>query len=380
MSAAQYRVWIDRQPADRALYDRLETVTVEQAMGMATEARLEFESCMDGRGIWKKGPSDPIARAWRRVRVEVKHGGGAWTPLIDGPIVAWNASMSGEAGRSMLTVTVHDDSALLDKMKLRPDIKWENKTPKQVAQTLLEGYDAVIDEIVPAPSDRPEQFMVIGTPMQVLLSLTRAFGVFVYVKPGETVDDRSRAFVKKIEVDKPPAFPPLILVGPKRNIDSFDTRSDALFNNRFAASRLNLSDMSVVTFTSSWKDVDLLADEPLLDDPEDLGFDMTDPVDAQAYDLMALGTANQQRVSFTLTGSGTVRTGCYSGVLEPYETILVGGVDAKTATKYTIRDVTHSLGRSTYEQSFTLMGNAVFKLDENGHPVPTEPAGIGMRG
>ncbi|MGE0397130.1 MAG: hypothetical protein AB7T06_10455 [Kofleriaceae bacterium] len=370
--SAQYRVWIDGKPAVRAQYDRLETVVVEQGMGMATEARLEFEACIDDKGVWKNGPSDPVARAWKRVRIEVRHGGGAWTPLIDGPIIAWNASMSGEPGHSMLTVTVHDDGALLNRKPAKMDIKWEGKSDADIMRSLLQGYEVHIDDLPITPSDIPVQFMQNGSPMEILLTIAQRHGVDLYVKPGEREGWPSHVIVERRNPKKFPELPNLVLTGPKRNLDSFDARSDSLFGNQFKGSRLNLRDMAVVSHTTSWKDVSLLGDKSAIDDPEILGYDLLDPVDAASYDHIERAEEAQQWISFQTTASGTIRSGCYDGVLAPYETILVVGVSS-LSTKYMISEVTHTLGRSSYEQSFTLIGNARVELDENGFPVTNLP-------
>lgn len=369
--AVEYRVFLDSKPIDRDLYRKIETITVEQTMDLAAEARLELELCSDKQGVWN-GPSDAHARAWRRARVEVKNMAASWVPLIDGPIVAWDANMQGEPGRSMMTLVVRDDSVYLNrKVETRT---FEGKSDTDVAKQLLRTEpiaEVDVDPLPARPADQPLKLMKVCTEIELLLELARPFARHVFVRPGDK-PGRSIGCMKAIDPKRKPTLPALVLVGPKRNIDSFHVRSDATVGARHAGARLDIRKLAVAKeYTSSWTDVALLGD----DDPFDTkqaGTERISPIDAAFHDVQEVANAKQQDSSFSLVGRGSIRAGCYHGVLTAYDVVATSGVDQKLCTTWVIRDVTHTLGRSEYRQDFTLIGNAVAKVTGTGTPIPPE--------
>ncbi|MGN6105672.1 MAG: hypothetical protein ACTHU0_11250 [Kofleriaceae bacterium] len=369
--STEYRVLIDGRDIDRALYARIETITVEQAIDLASEARIELEMCADDRGAWN-GPTDPVVRTWRRVRIELDHMGSGWVPLIDGPIVAWNAAMSGQPGQSMLVLTVHDDSVYLNR---RAEARvFEGRTDTEVARSLLQSgpiTEVDVDPLPERPPDRRLQHMRAGTEIDLLLELARPYGMHVFVRPGAQ-PGRSIGCLKRLDVRRSPRLPTLVLVGPKRNVDELHVRSDGMLGARHAGARLDIGDLAVKTYTSSWKDLALLGDEDAIDDAEQLGLDLVDSVDAALYDLQEAAEQRQQRASYLMVATGSVRAGCYGGVLTAYDVVAVSGADEKLCTKFVIREVTHTLGRSEYRQDFTLIANSVAKVDRRGNPIPPE--------
>ena len=69
------------------------------------------------------------------------------------------------------------------------------------------------------------------------------------------------------------------------------------------------------------------------------------------------GAANNS--GFSLEARGNVVPGCYAGVLSPYRWVAVKISDSQFSTKYLIHQVTHTLSRSVYKQSFSMKGNGV---------------------
>jgi hypothetical protein len=163
-----------------------------------------------------------------------------------------------------------------------------------------------------------------------------------------------------------------VLVGPKRNIETFHVSDQIERASVQVGAQLDIDDISITESRSEWTDLDLLDDDPAIDDTDDLGETILSPIIASLFSLGDATTAAQQRNSYTITASGTLRGGCYPGVLTPYDVVEVSGVDQKQCTKYVIREVVHSLGRSEYRQDFTLFTNAVATVDRGGNPVPAE--------
>src|SRR5262245_56961194 len=133
-ASVDYRIFFDGKPASRDLYDQIETVTVEQGLDMASEARIELAMCMNDRGVWH-GRSERYAQPFKRVRIEVRNMSSSWVPLIDGQTMASNANMSGDPSQSALTIVVHDDSVELNReVEL---IKFEGRSDLQVVRELI---------------------------------------------------------------------------------------------------------------------------------------------------------------------------------------------------------------------------------------------------
>ena len=372
-----YRLYLDNANAEQKLYDMLDSIVIEQAVDLVTEATIDLEMCADDKGNWT-GTGEAYATAFKRVRVEIKNGDGGWVPLIDGPIVARNAKMSSEPGQSMLTLTVYDDSIYLNRVaSVRP---FEGMSDADVVKKLLGTVTQIdqstlsIDTIPATTSDRTQQRMQRGTEMDLLREITAPYELHVYVRPGKKVGDKSLGFVKKLDATKRVSLPALVLLGPDRNIDTFHVRDDVATASRGAAAQLDIGDLSVRSTETSWRDVDLLGDRTAVDDAANVGLELLRPVFAAFAAVPDAAKQLQQGASYTVTATGTTRLACYDGVLQPFEAVNVRGADARLSTTFVIKEVTHTLGRSEYRQDFTLITNAVAKSDRNGTPIPFEVA------
>jgi hypothetical protein len=76
-------------------------------------------------------------------------------------------------------------------------------------------------------------------------------------------------------------------------------------------------------------------------------------------DTATKGAAAQS--GFSLEATGNAVPFCYPAVLSPYRWVMVKISDSELSTKYLIHQVTHTLTRSIYKQSFSMKGNAVSK-------------------
>ena len=150
MSSIEYKMFLGNKPATQDELDRFEDISVQQEVDMTWEARLQVPLCTDDKGNWT-GESEKFLASFARVRVEVKVGDADFVPLIDGPVATTESDMSGEPGRSILTLVVRDDSVYLHR-----DEKVENfgkksisdiamsilKRPQQISKAEVESVDA----------------------------------------------------------------------------------------------------------------------------------------------------------------------------------------------------------------------------------------------
>lgn len=399
----EYKVWIGGKIADDKFYSMIETITVEQGIDLATEARVELEMCADDQGKWS-GIAASYSKTWTRLRLEVRNQTSTWVPLIDGPIVTWHASMSGEPGQSTVTIVAHDDTAYLNIYAMRE--VFEDDTDEDVIDTMFDRVDSItdveVDPLPPQPDDRPLKHIKLGTEMDMLRSIADPYDLHVYVVPDDL--NTSVAYVKRLSTKRTAGLPALVLTGSDRNIETFDARNEVNKARRYQGQQL---DIDTVNFGSTLiskftKDddgtpvadskpnpydtdssipqskpnpydspapgggkpnpygnpVELLADNPAVEDLKKLGTEILSPFVSAFRDVGELIQRWQQKTSYTITATGSVRYGCYNGVLRAYDVVGVGGSSATLSTSFIVREVTHTLSRSEYRQDFTLMTNA----------------------
>jgi hypothetical protein len=351
-------MYLDNQPATREQLDQVEDITVEQEIDMAWEARLQLPICTDENGKWE-GLDTPFAATFSRLRLEIQVGDGAFVPLIDGPIVGSDSQMSSEPGQSMITVIVQDDSVYLNRHEqVNP---YENQLDHEIAAALFSAVEqiAVQDiETTQPPTDAfPPFAMQRGTQMDLLRHLAQRQGMHAYVLPGAEPGQSIGAF--KTLPTQPDGLPPLILLGPDRNVATFNVTNDAQSDAMVEAYALNIADKVVTRATSQFRDLELLGDAAGFQNEGNTATRLLPPGAEGSVDVHRAVAAAMEQAALSFEASGTVLGDCYAGVLRPYNVVTVKGVNERLSGNYVIKQVTHTLTRSHYSQSFSLLRNAL---------------------
>ena len=141
MSVSQFRLFFDNSAADDVQLDVFAGITVDQAIGMATEAELRMDIGVDEMGVWT-GIDEDFANSFSRVRVEVKVREEDFVPLIDGPIVAQRFELSARPNESTMALVVQDDTVLLNQDEAVE--VFEDKSADEVAEQCLPTPDWVL--------------------------------------------------------------------------------------------------------------------------------------------------------------------------------------------------------------------------------------------
>ena len=68
--------------------------------------------------------------------------------------------------------------------------------------------------------------------------------------------------------------------------------------------------------------------------------------------------AESERAAYALNATGEVMKGVYSSVLQPYKNVQVLGANGTLSGTWLIKQVTHTLTRNHYGQSFHVIRNA----------------------
>lgn len=322
---------------------------------MAWEARLQIPVTVDDKGNWK-GENEEFMKSFSHVRVEVQVGENPFVPLIDGPIVNHGGNKSLEPGQSSIALVVRDDSVYLNR-KVNIE-RFENRSDDQIADQLFGGVPRITTRDIESTSQRIDQPVLIqrGTAMQILRLLAQCQGMHAYVLPGDE-PGRSVGCFKRFST-KPAGLPPLILLGGDRNMETFNVTNDAESPSRFQAFFLTTSDKEVVTGRSNFDDIDLLGPEQAFDSERNTAIRIARPGPCSPVDPDRRVAAETERASYAFEATGSVLAGCYPAVLRPYGVVSVRAVNDRLSGDYMIKAVTHSLTRSYYAQSFTVMRNA----------------------
>ena len=351
-----YRLFFDNNPATREQLDLVEEITVEQEIDMIWEARIEILIATDDQGNWK-GADAEIFREFTQVRVEIQIGDGAFIPLIDGSIVELSDRISSEPSQSMTTVIVQDDSVRLN----REDqvFMFENLLDHEIASQLfgeVEQITATEIETTPAPGNNSPVVVQRGTAMQLLRRLARRQGMHAYVLPG-TEPGQSIGCFKPFSTETD-GLPPLILLGAERNVAEFNPRNNAQSPARVTGFTLNVFDKTVTQRTSDFGSLDLLGEEQTFAAEGDTAIQILPPRYGDAVDLDQAVAAEALRSSYSTEATGRIINESYPAILSPYRVVSVYGANPNRSGNYLIRQVTHSLTRSYYAQSFSLQRNA----------------------
>jgi len=376
----EFKVFFDNESATQAQLDEIEEIVVEQEVNKVWEARIKIPVCVSDAGIWE-GEEEPTRSEFTRVRVEIKHGKTDFVPLIEGVVVGQDMERSAIPGKSMQTLIVHDDSALLhreDKME-KYDAEKDSDIAREIFKTQL-GGEPQIDDTEKRPDSPAKAIVQPKTKMQILRALAERYGNFyAYVLPGKNVGKSIGCF-KTLPKLSDENLPPLVMFGEDRNLAEFNVSQNPQTASDVVAATLNLRDKSVTTASSSYRDSTLLGEEAATGyNEQNVKKKRLPPGRGSLVDLESATKGEVEKSSFTLEAEGSVLPLCYDGVLSPYRMVPVLLSDSRFSTNYVIFKVVHTLTRSHYTQSFKMKGNAVSNKKDGTVPsVPQASAVIAV--
>ncbi|MBB3191870.1 hypothetical protein [Halomonas cerina] len=369
--AAEFRVFLNDEPAEEQTLNLFSQVRVDQAMGMAWEAELHMPVGLDDNGNWS-GIDEAFAQPLARVRVEAQVGEGEFVPLIDGPVVGQRFELSGSPNRSNLVLVVHDDSVKLNRDETVQ--VFEDMAASDIASNLFSdsGLFSIVDNVDKPAGDLGRYIVQRGTPMALLRELARRHGMWVYVRPGDAAGKAGVGVFQRPSLGEPD-LPEILIVGAQRNCNQFSARFDALRPATARADSVGIMDVGQRTQEAEDSVLKSLGDKAAheLVEPGRTLLARTRETDDD------LGNATQAAVdhsAWAYTAHGEVRAGTYGGVMAPYQTVNVAGAGGYLGGTYLISQVTHNLDDSGYRQQFVLRRNA--RADATGSGASSIPGGI----
>ena len=356
MSKTKYTILFNNVDATDEQLERIKEITVEQEIDKAWEARITIPISMDDNGKWT-AEDEEFMKPYSQVRVEVKTKKD-YVPLIDGPIVGFESPMNPEPGNSLITLIVHDNSALMNRkdriVKIDKDKKY-NTIVKQIFQESgnIKFFDIDKDNLSHSST---QELIFRGTDIQILRSLAKMYGMHVYVLPSENPGEGIGCF-KLFPVNKETTLDPLILTGENRTISEFNISNYAdrpsIFNSFF----LDMHDKSIKQSRASFHDSEIMGSEHVLaGNPDDtlqiIRNNLTFPENFER--ILKTSAADS---GYSIEATGKVNN-CYQDILIPYQLVTIMGINGRLSGDFLISQVTHNLTLSTYSQSFKVLRNA----------------------
>lgn len=351
-----YRLWIDDAPASQEQTDRVESITVEQEIDMAWEARLELPIGTELDGSWR-GEDEAMALSFTRIRVEVAVEGGAQVPLIDGPVVGVERRMSSRPGESVASVRVHDDSVSLDREEVFR--VYEDKLDHEIAGEIFGESGQIGEQDIedtPAPPGEGAVAVQRCTGMQMLRRLALRHHKHAYVLPGDSPGASIGCF--KSFPTEPEDLPDLVLTGRERSLQSFSVTEDALGPAAFGGATMPRGDDDATEAEGSLGAVALMGPETGYRDEANTARRLLAPDGFGLIDPEAATQARTEHSTYAFEATAEVLADRYPAVLTPYRVVRVRGADARHSGDYLITRVSHRLDRSGYQQSLGLLRNA----------------------
>ncbi len=371
MDWARYRLYLDGTPATSAQLANFEDITIEQEMDKASEARFEVPICTDDRGLWD-GETEAFVQGMNRIRLEVQVAAGAWVPLIDGPVVAIEGKRHSEPGLSVLTLVVSDDSFWLHRDER---VKSFEDSDDRIAAQLFDGVPQIAStDIDAAPAASGAGFdttVMRGTPMESLRVLARRQHMHAWVACGPTPGTSIGCFKLDPDPGKDYGLAPMLLLGTGMNIFSFEGETRVGQTAIFRSRQVKLTDRSTDDATARQDDIALQGTQG---PPGPTLARLLRPAQADALTLQRAVQGASERAAYALSAHGEVMKETYPSVLQPYQFVDVLGADGTTSGRWLIRQVTHTLTRNEYGQSFKVARNA--RSAGTNSPAPQVPAAV----
>jgi hypothetical protein len=172
-------------------------------------------------------------------------------------------------------------------------------------------------------------------------------------------------------------LPELVLLGADRNLASFNVQNRGTPTNIKGAG-LPLDHQDIRTNDFSFRDATLMGDPPPTAAAAPPATTHLPPGQSDRVDADETAQGLAANSTFSMSATGSIVPFCYAAALTPYRVVLVKISDSQFSTKYLITQVTHTLTRSIYTQSFTAKGNGITVADSGSQTAPQPSADLSI--
>jgi hypothetical protein len=360
MGGLAFRMYFGSTPATTDQLGQIEEIEVDQEMDMAWEARIRVSVYMNDDGTYHSFPRD-FAAPFSRIRVELTPNGTQWTPLIDGPVAAYDSTISSQPGRSTLTIVVHDDSVLMDREEAVT--VYEQRPDDDIAREVFGAFLTGPPRIQAVSGAAPDSTVRRGTAIQFVRNLARANNYRAYVLPGDQAGQSIGCFLP--DPTEASSLPPLSLFGATRSLSDVTIQENSDAPQRTAARTLRISDQQVVSIDAHVQDADLMRPLPPISD-DTSALRLVPPEDNTREDPESRARAATARSAYAYRAQAKVVPTCYTTPLGPYQRVAVQAGPLPYSGDWLLKKVTHRITPSIYTQEIEALCNAQSPTDGSG--------------
>lgn len=357
-------------PVSKAVIDALTHVEVRSAAGAPSGFQLTF--ALSGKSplntlLLLLGQVGPVIRTLIVVTLN-----GTPHVLMDGVIVNHQVTPDVETGRSILTVTGSDLTAVMAAVDFTgipyPAMPAEARVALIVAKYALFGMiPLVIPSVfmdVPIPVNRIPTHQ--GTDLEYVNRLARNVGYVFYIEPGPAPGANIAYWGPEIKVGPPqPALN--VNMDAHTNVESLNFSFDGASKTMPIVYIQNEETRAPIPIPIP--DISPLNPPLGLIPPMPSQFRMMrNTANLSPVQAIALGLAEASRSSDAVTGTGSLDVLRYGRILKARGLAGVRGAGQAFDGLYFVRSVTHKIQRGDYKQDFTLTRNGLVST------VPSVPA------
>jgi hypothetical protein len=349
-------------PVPQPVIDALTEIQVSSTVGSQGGFQMKFTMGRQSplQRMLSSGFFDPRTRVIIAVTVN-----GSVEVLMDGIITKQDITPDSKAGKSMLTITGLDLTALMDFIDLT-GIPYPALPEFVIVEAILAKY--LVLGVVPLalPASIPnfqnplEHFVKQqGTDYQYVTSLARQTGAVFYLDPGPT-PGRSLAYwgpdLSKMFGGPQPALS--INFDGSTNIDSLSFSYDGTLATQYFVTIIEPN--TKIPIPIPVPNIDLLKAPLAKHAPTPLRSEQLKPIANESpmgAALAALGALFKS--ADVVTGSGSLDVIRYGRVFKARQLAAVRGAGDYYDGKYYVKSVTHNIKRGEYKQSFSLSRGGV---------------------
>ena len=357
-------------PVPREIVEALQSVTVQRSTDEASGFQLVFEFSSKSplnTILLLLGQVGPFIRVVLTVTVQ-----GTPYVLMDGVVVDHQVSPDVQTGRSTLTVTGGDLTAVMGLVDLSgipyPAMPREARAALILAKYAPYGIlPLVIPSLfmdVPIPVERIPVHR--GTDLDYLKQMAGEVGYVFYVDPGPVPLTNTAYWGPQIKVGPPqPALN--VNMDVHTNVESLSFRFDG--TSKVTPVVFIQNELTKAPIPIPIPDISPLNPPLGLIPPFPARFElMRDTARLNAAQAVMLGLARASETSDAVTGTGSLDVLRYGHVLKARSLVGVRGAGDAFNGLYYVHSVTHQIQRGEYKQDFTLKRNGLIST------VPRVPA------
>jgi len=344
-------------PVSQAVIDALTEVSVSSTVGSQGGFQLKFTLGKNSvvQQMLNSGKFDPRTRVVIAVTVN-----GSTEVLMDGIIIKQDMTPSSAAGKSTLSITGLDLTALMDFVDLT-GIPYPALPEFIIVEVILAKYAVlgVVPVALPAsiptfenPLDRFIKQQ--GTDYQFVSTLARNTGAVFYLDPGPKPGSSMAYFgpdLSKMFGGPQPALS--INLDASSNIDSLSFSYDGTLATQYLVTIIEPN--TKIPIPIPVPNIDLLKAPLAANAPTPLRSQQLKPVanlNPAGAALAALASLFQ--TADVISASGQLDVLRYGQVFKARQLAAVRGAGQYYDGKYYVKSVTHNIKRGEYKQSFTL--------------------------